>query len=92
MLPKKQFELIALSFFWLSVRLGVDTRVVFKKSGFGGCSPGTKTGRRAHSDVPPERKTERGYVRMFPQNENRSEGRLAKTTLLRNRPLSPLEL
>ena len=26
------------------------------------------------ADVPPERKPERGYIRMFPQNENRNEG------------------
>ena len=35
----------------------------FQKGGFGGCSPGTKTGTRVRSDVPPERKPERGYVR-----------------------------
>ena len=29
------------------------------------CLPRTKTGTRVHSDVPPERKPERGYVRMF---------------------------
>ena len=29
------------------------------------------------------------FRRMFPRNENRNEGTLAKTTLLRNRPLSP---
>ena len=28
-----------------------------------GCSPGTKTGTRVRSHVPPERKPERGYVR-----------------------------
>ena len=37
-----------------------------------------------HSDVPPERKPKRGYVRIFPRNENRNEGTVAKTTLLRN--------
>ena len=36
----------------------VDKRVVFQKGGFGGCSPGTKTGTRVHSDVPPERRPE----------------------------------
>ena len=46
--------------------------------------PGTKTGTRVHSDVPPERKPERGYVRMFPRNEHRNEGTFAKTTLLQN--------
>ena len=52
------------------------------------------------ADIPPERKPERGYVRMFlwneepergyvrmfPRNENRNEGTFAKTTPLRNRP------
>ena len=57
--------------------------MVFQKGGFGGCSPGTKTGTRVHSDVPPERKPEeRGYVRMFPQNENRNEGTFALPALL----------
>ena len=55
---------------------GVAKRVVFQKGGFGGCSPGTKTGTRAHSDVPPEGKPEQGYVRMFPRNENQNEGTL----------------
>ena len=44
---------------------GVRKRVVFKNSGFEGCSPGTKTGTRLHPDVPLERQPERGYVRMF---------------------------
>ena len=39
---------------------GVDKRVVFQMGGFGGCSPGTKTGTRVHSDVPLERQPERG--------------------------------
>ena len=29
------------------------------------------------ADVPPERKPERGYTRMFPRNENRNEGTFA---------------
>ena len=29
------------------------------------------------ADVPPERKPERGYIRMFPRNENRNEGAFA---------------
>ena len=32
---------------------GVRKRVVFQKGGFGGCSPGTKTGTRARSPKPP---------------------------------------
>ena len=47
--------------------------------------PRTKTGTKVRSDVPPEWKPERGYVRMFPRNENRNEGTFGKTTLLRNR-------
>ena len=42
---------------------GVPKRVVFKKGGFGGSSPGAKTGTRVHSAVPPKRKPERGYIR-----------------------------
>ena len=61
-------------YFLASFFLGVAKSVVFQKGGFGGCSPGTKTGTRVHSDVPLERKAERGYVRMFPRNENRNEG------------------
>ena len=68
---------------------GVAKRAVFQKGGFGGfgaCSPGTKTGTRVHSDVPPERKPERGYVRMFPRNEKPERGYFRQTTLLRNCP------
>ena len=36
--------------------------------------PRNETGTRVHSDAPPERKAERGYLRMFPRNENRNEG------------------
>ena len=36
---------------------GVDKRVGFQKGGFGGCSPGTKTGTRVRSRVPPGTKT-----------------------------------
>ena len=42
-------------------RSGVDKRAVFQKGGFGGCSPGTKTGTRIRSHVPPERKPERPW-------------------------------
>ena len=57
--------------------------------------PQGKRGAVAHSKTlksdrfPPEvafQIPERGYVRMFPRNENRNEGTFAKTTLLRNRP------
>ena len=57
------------------------------------------------ADVPPERKPERGYIRMFPRNENRTEGTCAwdpqnenwnegtftKTTLCETALLSPGE-
>ena len=56
--------------------IGVAKRVVFQKGGFGACSPGTKTGTRVHSDVPPERKPERGYVRMLPRNEKPERGHI----------------
>ena len=46
----------------------VDTKVVPKKV--------------VLADVPPERKPERGYIQIFPPNENRNEGTFAKTTLL----------
>ena len=84
---------------WTSVTMGhrccssgVDKRVV-QKGGFGGCSPGTKTGMRVHSDVPPERKTgtkvrshvpaerkpERGYIREnHPFTRVRQKGSFAK--------------
>ena len=42
---------------------GVAKRVVFQ--------------RVVLADLPPERKPERGYIRMFPQNENRNEGTFA---------------
>ena len=58
----------------------------FSKGWFWRCSPATKTGTRSRSDVPRDEKLERGYVRMFPRNENRNEGTFPKTTLLRNRP------
>ena len=57
---------------------GVDRTVVFQKGGFGGCSPRTKTRTRVYSELPPERKPERGYMHML------NEGTFAKTTLLRN--------
>ena len=53
-----------------------------------GCSPwnNRNEGTFGISDVPRERKLERGHVRTFPWNENRNEGTFARTTLLRNRP------
>ena len=48
----------------------VPKRVVFQKGGFGGCSPGTKTGTRLHSDVPPEPKTgTRVHLHVPPERE-----------------------
>ena len=57
---------------------GVHKKVVFQKGGFWRMFPGN------------EIKPERGYVRMF-RNENRNEGTFAKTSLLRNPLLSPGE-
>ena len=37
------------------------------------------------ADVPPERKPERGYIRMFPRNENRNEGTFACSPGTKNR-------
>ena len=39
-----------------------------------GLTKGWFSKRVVWADVPPERKPERGYIRMFPQNENRNEG------------------
>ena len=55
-----------------------------QKSGFGGCSPGTKTGTRVHSDVPPEWKPERGYVCMFPPERKPERGYVRQSHPLRN--------
>ena len=56
---------------------GVDKRVVSQ--------------RVVLADVPPERKPERGYIRMFPQNENRNDGMFACSpgTKTRTRVRSP---
>ena len=67
--------------------LGGRQKGGFPKGWFWRMFPWNETGTRVHSDVPPERKPERGYARMFPRNENRNEGTFAKTTLLGNRPL-----
>ena len=61
----------------------VHKRVVFQKGSSGGTKPRNETpernpGTRVHSDVPPERKQERGYIRMFPRNENKNEGTFAQ--------------
>ena len=80
------FFLVLFCYIPSAQKSGVDKRVVSKRVVF--------------ADVPLERKPERGYIGMFPQNEkagtrvrsnvprneNRNEGTFAKTTLLRNRP------
>ena len=63
-----------------------------QKGGFGGCSPVPKQGTRVHSDLPRYQRAERRYIRMFPGTKNRNEGTFAKTALLRNRPLFPLDI
>ena len=45
----------------------VYKRVVFQKGGFGGCSPGTKTGKRVHLDVRPERNRNEGMFACSPR-------------------------
>ena len=71
---------------------------------FRGFTKGWFSKKMVLADVPLERKPERGYVRMFPRNENRNEGTFAcspgtktrtrvhspKPTLLRNRPFDCL--
>ena len=56
-------------------------------------NPRSKTGTiklrdpsRVHSDVPPERKPERGTFACSPRDEHPNEGTFAKTTLVRNHP------
>ena len=71
---------------------GTFGRGVFQKSGFGGCSPRTKTRTRVHSDVPPERKPERGYVRMFPRNESGTRAHSPKPPLYETALLSHSDL
>ena len=93
-LPHLPFEIFGATF-W-----GVDKRVVFQKGGFGTCSPRKENWNEGTFGCSPERKPERGYVRMFPpndvcmfpRNKNRNEGTFSKTALLRNRPFSPSEL
>ena len=74
-------------------------RPIIKNDLSRGLTKGWFSKRVVLADVPPERKPERGYIRMFPRNEkpqrgyvrmfprkeNRNEGTFAKTTLLRNR-------
>ena len=50
------------------------------------CGQGLVAERVVLADVPPERKPERGYIRMFPRNENRNGGTFVKTALLQNCP------
>ena len=47
------------------------------RSFFGGWQKGGFPKRVVLPDVPPERKPERGYIRMFPRNENRNESTFA---------------
>ena len=72
----------------------VSKRVVSKRVGLGGCSPGTKTGTktgtRVHSDAPPERKPERGYVPMFSLNENPERGHVRQDVPFTQPPLPDL--
>ena len=67
---------------------GDDKRVVSKRVVLADVPPERKPEWGYIRMFPPERKPEQGYVRMFPRNENQNEGTFAKTTLLRNHPLS----
>ena len=58
--PEALYDTVVLQRNRRKIVSAVDKRVVFQKGGFGRCSPGTKTGTRVHSDVPPEQKLERG--------------------------------
>ena len=82
-LPPFQVSLVRIHFFhnWRLPKGWFSQRVVLADG-----LPRTETGTRVHSDVPPERKLERGYVRMFPRNENRNEGTFAKTIFLFTKP------
>ena len=66
---------------------GVRKKMISQKGWFWRMFPWNinRNDTRVHSNVPPQRKPERGYGRMLPRNENGNEGTLAKTTLLRNR-------
>ena len=65
---------------------GVDKRVVSKRVVLADVPPERKPERGHIRMFPRNEKPERGYVRMLPRNENRNEGTFAETTLLRNRP------
>ena len=55
----------------------LPTRKVFIRETLcesGRCIDALKKRRRVLTNVPPERKPERRYIRMFPRNENRNKG------------------
>ena len=54
--------------------------------------PRNKAGTRVHSDVPPERKAERGYIRMFPRNETGTRAHPPKPPFWKTTLLSPSDL
>ena len=62
----------------LQVLLQVSQRIRRKSNSFfgggGGVAKRVVSKRVVLADVPPERKPELGYIRMFPQDENRKEG------------------
>ena len=66
-------------------------RVVFQKGGFGGSSPGTKTGTRVHSDVPPERKPEQKVHSHVPPKRKPKRGHIRQNQPLTKPPFSPCE-
>ena len=71
---------------------GVDKRLVFQTSGFGGCSSRTKTGTRVHSDVPPERKPEGGAFACNPGTKTGTRVHSPKPPFYETALLSPREI
>ena len=55
-------------------RMQLSPRLMRVLTIYRGFRKGWLSKRVALAEVPPERKPERGYIRMFPRNENRNEG------------------
>ena len=61
-------------------RVGGTQKGGFQKGGLADVPPERKVERGYVRMFPQNEKPERGYVRMFPRNENQNEGTFAKTT------------
>ena len=70
----------------------VDKRVVSKRVVLADFPPERKPERGYIRMFSRNEKPERGYIRMFPRNENRNEGTFAKATLYKTALLSPSDL